>query len=168
MSLVPNALLHLEDCGIFLLRKIKIINLKEKGCKNMNVYIKQKSKTKRIVAMILCVIFACMVSVTPVSAETIQVSATATSFTNAWEKVKQLSTTNASELRLKYGYNTTLINEDYARATSSVILDDYKHQAIIQNGNGTHYGDKVAYAYMSTVDVRHKGTSVTYINRAQR
>lgn len=133
----------------------------------MRDHARQCLKLKRVTIVVLCVFCVCTALTMPVSAETEEIKATATSFTNDWERTKKYHPDFALELR--YGYNTFLINEDYARATSGVVYyRNFKHQAIITNGNGTHYGPKHTYEYMSTVDVRHKGTKVTYYNRATR
>ncbi len=60
---------------------------------------------------------------------------------------------------LDYGYNTRLINEDYAYANSN----GYEHRSKIVNGNGTYYGpSKFANEGWSDQEVTHKGSTVKY------
>lgn len=60
---------------------------------------------------------------------------------------------------LDYGYNTFLINEDYAYANSN----GYEHRSKIVNGNGTYYGPaKFANEGWSDQEVTHKGSTVKY------
>lgn len=75
------------------------------------------------------------------------------SFDSAW----QLSATegNAS---LTYGYNTWMVNEDYAWANHSELY----HWAEVKNDNGSHRGVIRGPGTVSKKEVTHSGSRVTY------
>jgi hypothetical protein len=88
-------------------------------------------------------------------------TAKGTSFKQAW--TKSITKTEPGGIRhiLAYGYNTFLIHEDICYAYSN----GYYHRAQIKNGNGTHNGPpRWANEGWSDLEVRHKGSTVTYIN----
>ena len=70
-------------------------------------------------------------------------------FNNAW--VRTASSGNAS---LRYGYNTTLINEDYAWAYHLTQV----HYAALKN-TGWHTGWSKAAGEVSKIEVTHNTTS---------
>ncbi len=79
----------------------------------------------------------------------------ANSFTESWERY---ASTPNREGSLTYGFNTFAINEDYVWAQH----DTEYHYAALFNGDGWHTGQGRAAGILSRVDVRHKGSSVTY------
>lgn len=79
-------------------------------------------------------------------------------FSKKWNESKTKYTSSGAKCVLTYGFNTTLINEDYAYAFTNGAI----HRSKIKNGNGTYNGPwKVANEW-SDKEVRHKGSSVTY------
>lgn len=87
------------------------------------------------------------------SSNVFAITKTSSSFSDGpWEKY----TTNGTK-QLVYGYNTFLIDEDYAHAFNSAVP---VHATII-NGNGTFYksGDPGEWAKLEVV---HKGYEVVY------
>lgn len=80
-------------------------------------------------------------------------------FKSAWSETIKKTSSTGSKHRLDYGYDTVLINEDYAYADSN----GYRHRSKIVNGNGTYYGPKKwANDGRSDKEVRHKGSTVKY------
>lgn len=88
-------------------------------------------------------------------ADAASISRSGTSFSSAWSLQAQ---TSDGEGWLNYGYNTFLINEDFAYG----YYKNSRHFAYIQNDNGYHTGPDVAPGNTSTIEVRHSGNSVTY------
>ena len=77
-------------------------------------------------------------------------------FKKEWSAVKKSS---GKKHILTYGYDTTLINEDYAYANSI----GYIHRSKLTNGKGTYYGPKkAANGGYSDIEVRHNGKSIKY------
>lgn len=76
-------------------------------------------------------------------------------FPKAWELHASGDSGRAS---LTYGYNTFLINEDYAWANHSTK----KHYASLTNGNGGFSGPNKSKGSVSKIEVRHSGSTVTY------
>lgn len=79
-------------------------------------------------------------------------------FSSSWSATKS---SDNNRHHLTYGFDTTLINEDFAYANSI----SYIHRSKIINGNsnGPFYGPwKAANAGYSDKEVRHKGSSVKY------
>lgn len=123
-----------------------------------------KANRKCVLLASIIVMLSVMLSMMPIQAmasETVKavregdsISATYNgSFASAWQLSK--TSGNAS---LVYGFNTTLIDEDYAWAYHSTR----SHWAEIHNGNGVHYGDEVTAGNVSKIEVRHNGSSITY------
>ncbi len=76
-------------------------------------------------------------------------------FKDAWE----LSTTvDKGKGVLTYGYNTVAINEDYAHAYHSTK----GHYAYVKNSRGSFSGSNAKKGKTSKIEVRHKGSSITY------
>ncbi|KJF25470.1 hypothetical protein TZ02_18530 [Clostridium aceticum] len=84
------------------------------------------------------------------------------SFTSDWQKTYE---DTMYYTKLTYGYNTSWINEDYAWAQGSFMTKDYNHNAYVRNDNGAHYGNSVDYRFVSKIEVRHKGSTITYKNQ---
>lgn len=80
-------------------------------------------------------------------------------FKSAWKETVNKTSKTGSKHSLTYGFDTTLINEDYAYADSN----GYQHRSKIVNGKGTYYGPKKwANDGRSDKEVRHKGSTVKY------
>lgn len=120
---------------------------------------------KRKILLITCsLLLTLSLTTSAFAAESSIISATnktpkAHTFKSAWgETIKKTSATG-SKHRFDYGYDTTLINEDYAYADSN----GYQHRSKIVNGNGTYYGPKKwANDGYSNKEVRHGGSTVKY------
>lgn len=112
------------------------------------------SGIKKVLAYALCVVIAGGSMGTSVSAESIS-RTYAASFEKAWERYASSADGKAN---LTYGFNTRLINEDYAWAKHS----KKSHYAAIKNDKGWHTGSGKAAGKTSKIEVTHKGTSVTY------
>lgn len=83
------------------------------------------------------------------------------SFDKAWEKTYSESALDGSTwypMKITYGYNTVLINEDYCWAYSN----DYLHWARLSNGSGSHTGGTVLAGMTSKIEVTHSGSSISY------
>ncbi|MCI9596154.1 MAG: hypothetical protein HFE75_02445 [Firmicutes bacterium] len=131
-----------------------------------------QNERRHIVAVLsLLALFAIFcTSVVPVNAANYDLKK---SVSNKFSKTWTLTATDTNNkntycLKLIYGFNTRAINEDIACASASVVNKGKKHRAIIKNSNGTHYGPERPYTGDSHKEVRHKGKTVTYINRTQR
>jgi hypothetical protein len=112
----------------------------------------------RKLASILLALIILVASATTVFADSALLTASngSNGFKKQWSATKKSSN---QRHYLTYGYDTTLINEDYAYANSI----GYIHRSKIINGNGTHYGPKkAANSGYSDIEVRHKGTSIKY------
>lgn len=79
------------------------------------------------------------------------------SFASDWSKTVDTNV-NGARLVLTYGYNTSFINED----TAYSLYYGAQHRSKIKNGNGTSYGPSVSAYEWSDLEIRHKGSSVTY------
>ncbi len=77
------------------------------------------------------------------------------SFSKKWEK--SASTSDGAGV-LTYGYNTALINEDYAHGYHA----NKKHYTSISNGNGSHVSGNASKGNLAKIEVTHKGSSITY------
>lgn len=116
----------------------------------------KKSRAIMIISLVMLVVFALPIIA---SAETTAQSYKDGShtFKKAWGESKTKYFRDAKCV-LTYGYNTALINEDYANAYTVGSV----HRSRIQNANGWHNGPwKVANEW-SDKEVRHKGTSIVY------
>lgn len=76
------------------------------------------------------------------------------SFDKAWEKVAY----GNYGLKITYGFNTFLTDEDYVWGESK----EYAHWSELYNGNGHHRGLIALPGFKSRVDVTHAGNSVSY------
>jgi hypothetical protein len=74
-------------------------------------------------------------------------------FTTAWSL-----TASSGAASLTYGYNTVAINEDFAWANHNTA----EHFASLTNGSGIHNGPVKPAGTVSTIEVTHSGSSVTY------
>ena len=82
-------------------------------------------------------------------------------FSKSWNESKTIDyeyETFYYECVLTYGFNTALINEDYAYA----YTDGAIHRSRIINDNGTHNGPWVVANEWSDKEVTHSGTSIKY------
>ncbi|WP_062350423.1 hypothetical protein [Bacillus kwashiorkori] len=73
-------------------------------------------------------------------------------FKKAWEL-----TASGSNWLMRYGYNTTWINEDYTHTTHT----NRNHTAIVTNGRGS-FSKSAKDGKWAKIEVRHSGTSVQY------
>lgn len=71
------------------------------------------------------------------------------SFKKSWAVADDIYT-------MKYGYNTTLINEDFVHA-----YDSGTHEAILDNANGA-YSKEAKGKTWAKLEVRHAGTKIMY------
>lgn len=83
-------------------------------------------------------------------------------FTSDWVESKTLYY-NGAKCVLTYGFDTTLINEDYAYAYTVGDI----HRSKIYNSNGWHYGPWKYANYWSDQEVRHSGNSISYYQEWQ-
>lgn len=110
-------------------------------------------KMKKFGNVFLVLIMICMVmTLNSVNAEVIVKDSTGHSFNSDWEERYSLSGGKI----FKYGYNTFLINEDYAHCNKD------GSQTRITNDNGTVYANAAHNTTWSKVEVRHVGTYVIY------
>lgn len=78
-------------------------------------------------------------------------------FSSSWERYTSGDSNRAS---LTYGFNTFLINEDYAWANHSMA----SHNAYVSNAKGGFAGPTKSAGSVSKIEVTHKGTSIHYMN----
>lgn len=114
---------------------------------------------KTVCAIILVAGF--LISTVDASAITKSKTSAGHSFKSKWSAVYYDGTKSGYRVKMKYGYNTTLINEDYT-ATNGSTIGHYNHQPYVVNANGTHKGKIKAWGSESRIEVRHKGSSITY------
>lgn len=110
---------------------------------------------KKLLSSIFILGMMCMLmTIIPVkaSAEEIVADSTGHSFNSDWEEKYTFS---GGEV-FKYGYNTFLINEDYAHCNKKYS------QTRLKNANGTFYANAALYTEWSKVDVTHAGTYIVY------
>ena len=120
----------------------------------MNKSDKMKSNSKKMLAIAICATITGSYISMPASASSIS-KTYSSSFSKAWERYASSSNGKAN---LTYGYNTLLINEDYAWAKH----DSASHYAAIKNGNGWHTGPGKSAGSTSKIEVTHSGKSVNY------
>lgn len=77
------------------------------------------------------------------------------SFAKKWEK--SASTSDGGGV-LTYGYNTTLINEDYAHGYHA----SKSHYTSVSNGNGSFTSGNVGKGQTAKISVQHKGSNISY------
>lgn len=77
------------------------------------------------------------------------------SFSKAWQLVYN---DPAHDTVITYGFNTTLINEDYCYAVQTAKM----HWAEIENAKDWYYGPTKAAGKSSNLEVPHAGTRVEY------
>ncbi len=76
-------------------------------------------------------------------------------FSKDWEENKYIYYDDVYIGQIKYGYNTTLINEDYTHFNA----DFYTHFASVSNNKGLYKsGDKLKTVW-ATKEIRHSGSS---------
>ena len=81
------------------------------------------------------------------------------SFSSSWQLTASLY--SGGQNYLTYGYDTTLIHEDYAYAYS----DGWQHRSKVQNDRGSFKGPiKSATDGWSDIEVTHKGSTIYYWN----
>ena len=111
---------------------------------------------KWITSLALCgALIGASTIVSTTEADAASISASSTNFSSAWGLEKK---TSDGAGWLKYGYNTSWINEDYAHG----YYKNSRHYSHIQNANGYHTGPDVAAGNISTIEVRHSGNYVNY------
>ena len=119
-------------------------------------------KNKKIISVLLCVIMIFGLNLSVSSAKAFKVTPSR-SYTSAWEATAYATGSSKAYIHyITYGYNTTLINEDYTWAQCHVVSENEEHQAYVKNGNGTHKGSFVDHRFVSTIEVTHSGSSITY------
>lgn len=114
-------------------------------------------RKKNIISILLIATILSGMSVVNAFADTtlIETNSGTHTFNSRWTG-QTISKNNST---LSYGFDTTLINEDYAYANSI----GYRHRSKIKNGNGLHYGPKKwANDGRSDIEVRHKGSKIYY------
>lgn len=79
-------------------------------------------------------------------------SSTGHSFSKAWE-----ATGEGTNWVMTYGYNTTLINEDYTHTLHNTT----SHTAIVKNANGNYSSDG-SKGNWAKIEVTHSGSSIQY------
>ena len=116
--------------------------------------LKNKNILKKTTAIAMCAMIA--VSCCSISASAASVNKTYKgSFSKAWERY---ASGDNGKANLTYGFNTFLINEDYAWAKHSTK----SHYAALKNGKGWHTASAKSAGKTSKVEVTHKGSSVSY------
>jgi hypothetical protein len=85
-------------------------------------------------------------------AATVTKNSSGKGFSKAWEV-----STSGSNWLMKYGFNTSWIDEDYTHTTSS----KYAHTATVSNANGA-FTDYDSAGYWAEIEVTHSGTYVEY------
>lgn len=111
-----------------------------------------KFSTKFSAILSICALMT-ICSVTPASATSQSYSNEDHGFVNDWEMVQGVGT-----WVIKYGYNTSWINEGYTHAYHT----NRRHSAIVVNANGSFSDDANAGGW-AKIEVRHAGDSVTYM-----
>lgn len=120
----------------------------------MKKLILKKNSVKKVLAIALCAAITGSCFSVPVSAASVNRVYTG-SFSKAWERYASSSNGNAN---LTYGYNTFLINEDYAWAKHSTL----SHYAAIYNSKGWHTGPGKSAGKTSKIEVTHNGDTIYY------
>lgn len=127
----------------------------------MTKSIKRYSLRKTLCTLLVLSAIASLLSVSafavdPIPSGLYQLSANSgtRTFTKEWVS----ATSDRYGSYLTYGFNTYLIDEDYAWAEQSQVL----HWAEIKNGNGWHYGPFKAAGSVSKKEVTHSGTGIYY------
>lgn len=127
----------------------------------------QMLREKKLLIKILCVAILIVVGVMTNSANTFALTHTESSaslnksFKKAWSHVWYDGEKNAYRMKMKFGYNTKAINEDYTWTNGSLV-GEYNHTPYVINANGTHKGKKQTAFNLSKKEVRHKGSTVKY------
>lgn len=118
---------------------------------------KKRMHFSRAAKAAVSIVMACslMVPATICASAADSVSASASSFSDDWERYKEADDGLGV---LTYGFNTFAIDEDYAWASH----DTKSHYASLKNAKGWHTGSAKAGGKLSRVDVTHRGTSVSY------
>lgn len=118
---------------------------------------------KLIVTMVFVFTVGILISgSTNVEARDFYCNSSGHSFSSQWTetKTKSASTANypSNYITLKYGYNTTLINEDYAHAKAL----NTNLQARVINNSGTFTSTVNLYSTWAKIEVTHNGTYIQY------
>lgn len=113
--------------------------------------IKVIKKTTTIAICIIMTVLCCSISASAASVHKTYKG----SFSRAWERYASGDKGKAS---LTYGFDTFLINEDYAWAKHSTK----SHYAAIKNGKGWHTATAKSAKKVSKVEVMHRGCTVSY------
>lgn len=101
--------------------------------------------------LLLCLIL--FISTIPVNAATYTANSSGRSFSKSWSVTK----INTSERTFKYGYNTTLINEDYTHTYHRTK----SHRAYVKN-TGVAYEKKASGGNYAKAEVTHHSGTVYY------
>lgn len=82
-------------------------------------------------------------------------------YTQTWSKYENKTFNTGGSpfnVRLTYGYNKVLINED----TATSFNNGYIHRAQITNPGGTQLGPRKPASDYSDLEIQHRGTPVSY------
>ena len=122
---------------------------------------------KKLLIIILCVTMLIMIGVTASSVSVSALTHTESSaslnktFKKKWSHIWYDGAKGAYRMRMKFGYTTKAINEDFTWTNGSGI-GQYKHTPYVINANGTHKGKMQTAFNTSKKEVRHKGKTVKY------
>lgn len=119
----------------------------------MKILKKGKIKTGVLATLVFALLSISTIAV-PANASSVSKSYSG-SFSSAWERY---ATGDSGKASLTYGYNTFLINEDYAWAKHNTK----SHYAALYNGSGWHTGSGKSAGSTSKIEVTHKGSSIKY------
>ena len=121
----------------------------------------EKIKFEKTICFIIIIAIGFICTIAPVSAKTTSTSYSG-QFNKAWQKTKtDTGQSDPYAVKLTYGYNTKLINEDYTWTMASRYAK--KHTAYVKNGSGVwRKGPTKGQFVVSKIEVRHKGSKVYY------
>ena len=113
---------------------------------------------KRLMRTISCAVMTVtMFTVSTTSVMAYSITNGGKGFSSAWERSV---TSDGGKAILKYGFNKFAVDEDYAHAYHSTK----RHYAYVKNSNGSFSGSNANSKRWSKIEVRHKGSSITYGN----
>ena len=119
---------------------------------------KQKTKTRRAWIISIAMLVVLSLPTVALAETTVQNYTNGThTFSSSWKESKTI-TYNGAQCVLTYGFDTTLINEDYVYAYTNGAI----HRSKVKNSNGTYYGPYVVANAWSDQEVVHAGASITY------
>ena len=104
-----------------------------------------------VIPLLVCLLL--VISTIPVNAATYYANSSGKSFSKAWSVTK----INTSERTFKYGYNTTLINEDYTHTYHR----SYSHSAYVKN-SGSAYEKEASKGKYAKAEIQHHSGTVFY------